>query len=352
MAWFNSSWINRKKITIDKDKVNADLDGFSIYFPFTDAEIKDARADGFDFVFTKGDGITEIPYERLFWDNATGELIVFFKGDILDASDVDFYIYYKNSGQDSDKADPTNVWDSNYKLVAHMQETSGDYIDSTINDNDASNIQANSRTATAKLGKNAIDFGSGNDHVDWNNILQVTTGNFTLSIWANPANADSNQVLVGKKQGHKSANQAGYQIIQTTSGAGKWSVTVSDGTDEMEIISGDVDTIYQLIVFTYDGATQTGKLYKNGVLLATVTNTSVGSITSSKKFIAGYDAGGFNDYNGISEEIRFSDIVRTPELIATEYNSQHDPSTFFSVGAEETETPTTGFAHSQGVVIA
>ena len=51
---------------------------------------------------------------------------------------------------------------------------------------------------------------------------------------------------------------------------------------------------------------------------------------------------GNNDYNnkvrkldGVLDEVRISDIVRTPDWIATGYNNQNDPSSFLGFGPEE-----------------
>jgi len=47
-------------------------------------------------------------------------------------------------------------------------------------------------------------------------------------------------------------------------------------------------------------------------------------------------------YNGLLDEIRLSNIARTASWIQTTFNTQNDPSSFMSFGAEEDNpTPTT-----------
>ena len=75
-------------------------------------------------------------------------------------------------------------------------------------------------------------------------------------------------------------------------------------------------------------------IYQNG--------TQVGSTTSvaSIKTCTGNDhiGQGFNNYNGDVEEFRYSGVARSADWIKTDYNSQNSPSTFYSVGTEESLT--------------
>jgi hypothetical protein len=45
------------------------------------------------------------------------------------------------------------------------------------------------------------------------------------------------------------------------------------------------------------------------------------------------------EWNGLIDEVRVSNIVRSADWIATEYNNQSSPSTFLTFGAENTTTP-------------
>ena len=143
-GWYNASWLYRKKITIDHNLVDANLTNFPVLINRTDTDFTKARTDGFDFVFTEDDGVTELKYEREKWDDGTGELIAWVKvPNVSSTVDTDIYIYYGNAAQGTDKADPENVWDSSFKMVQHLQEDPTDpdpaFKDSTSNDNDGSN---------------------------------------------------------------------------------------------------------------------------------------------------------------------------------------------------------------------
>ena len=69
MAWYNSLWRYRKKLTIPAANVagTGALSAFPLVFnPASDADIlANARSDGWDILFTSSDGTTKIPHEIL-----------------------------------------------------------------------------------------------------------------------------------------------------------------------------------------------------------------------------------------------------------------------------------------------
>src|SRR5690349_11623711 len=84
-------------------------------------------------------------------------------------------------------------------------------------------------------------------------------------------------------------------------------------------------------VWTFDGTA--AKLYVDGVA-KTVTTAGAdsgyarpdGGLTLGKTYAA---------ESGILDEARISDVVRSADWIATEYNNQGTPGTFYSMGAQQ-----------------
>ena len=64
--------------------------------------------------------------------------------------------------------------------------------------------------------------------------------------------------------------------------------------------------------------------------------TAVGPINggSNKVTIGMFDTSTSNPYDGLIDEIRISNVARSDDWIATQYNTQDDPSTFFTATAE------------------
>jgi len=131
-------WSKRQKLTIDCDKIDADLSNFpvKVIIPSGNALFDTAEDDGADVRFTSSDGRTLLKFEREVHD-ATEEIAVYHVKipSVSSTSDTEFYIYYGNSNA-SDASSPNDVWDSNYKLVMHMGPS---LEDSTSNGNDGTN---------------------------------------------------------------------------------------------------------------------------------------------------------------------------------------------------------------------
>jgi len=83
-------------------------------------------------------------------------------------------------------------------------------------------------------------------------------------------------------------------------------------------------------VVVYDGTTAT--VYRDGDVRDTVTITSAAN-TNRALYIGRYGDGpnGSDWWYGYFDEIRISDTVRTTEWIKTSFNTQNDPSSFYSV---------------------
>ena len=121
--WYNDSWEYRKKITTSLNTViSSDLTNFPYLVSFTDSDFtKTTESDGTDIVFTASDGTTELAYEIERFDQTTGEVIAWVKIPTVSASETtDIYIYYKGTASSSS----SSVWDSNYKLVYHLNQSS------------------------------------------------------------------------------------------------------------------------------------------------------------------------------------------------------------------------------------
>ncbi|MCH6583286.1 MAG: DUF2341 domain-containing protein, partial [Proteobacteria bacterium] len=200
-AWYDNNWQYRKKITIDFTKVTANLTNFPVLINLaTDAELMaNARADGFDILFTDDDETTKLDHERELYVSATGELVAWVRIPSLPSTvDKVIYIYYGNPGA-LDQQNAPGVWDTNYKLVQHLQE--GDstvtdfYKDSTSNDNHGTLTDADGDSAAATKIDGAFDFEGDADRIAVPNSasLNPTTDKLTISLWMNPDTDTNNQ---------------------------------------------------------------------------------------------------------------------------------------------------------------
>ena len=79
------------------------------------------------------------------------------------------------------------------------------------------------------------------------------------------------------------------------------------------------------------------KIYLDNALLATANKT--GNVPSAANPAQHLHLGSMGDaafrHAGLMDEVFFSDIVRSVNWETTAWNNENDPSTFWSVGAEE-----------------
>src|SRR3989339_902678 len=137
---------------------------------------------------TDTNGTTSLPFELESFNGATGDLVAWVKTDISSTPDMVLYMYYGNAENTTDYSDATNVWDTNFAGVWHLNETvvdesslSNAHIDSAINNN---GDQTGNNEITGKIGK-AQEF-DGNDYINIgdDNSLDVTDA-VTIEFWIN-----------------------------------------------------------------------------------------------------------------------------------------------------------------------
>ena len=328
--WFDSNYANRKRITIQSSQVQANESDFPVLIKRTDTDFSAARADGFDFVFTETDGVTEIPYERQRWIDGTGELVAWVKSDILGSTDVDIWIYYNYPGQTVDQADPVNVWDANYVGVWHMESIT-DLLDSTSSPANATNDGATNSTQE-KIG-GAIDFDGVNDVLDISYVskLQITAmATLQIEVWCRPTSLTEAYPTVFS-QGNWDFSLG---LTDTTGGTdGRVENWIDDSTNVVSVNPVVVDT-WSRIAISQDASNRF--CYINGVEDTDGGSTdnpsdetndlAIGSVatpTASSGFL------------GAICEVRVSNIVRSANWHLTDYNNTNAPASFTSFGPEE-----------------
>jgi len=150
-----TGWDKRVKITIDSGDIDTALTDFPILIYLSDSSgingeditfvFDEVGANSLKIAVTLSDGTTECYTEIEKWDLGNEKAWIWTKiSAISNVADTEVYLYY-----DNDHADNTNyvgavgtntaevVWDDNFIAVLHLSESSGTFLDSTSNDNDA-----------------------------------------------------------------------------------------------------------------------------------------------------------------------------------------------------------------------
>lgn len=334
-APFANGYYFRKKITIDHTKVGSTLTDYPLLFSTTDSVLKTTgnggkitSSSGYDIRFETTGG-TQLDHEVELWDGTTGAFVAHVRIPSLSATtDTELYIYYNNSSISSSEEHVTSVWSSDYKMVNHMATNpkNGDLSDSTSNANDLTPAGTFLSTSlVAGVVGNAVEF-SGSHFVETINNIDVSGGNDrTISFWTKKSNTN-NRNAVGY------GGWATDQLLDILFYGGKIGghFYTHDSVTSGSAPSYSANTWYHVAVTYGSGAF---KIYINGTYIFSYSVT-LNTVNSVLRVGSGsYSA--YNDYEGIIDEVRVSDVVKSAGFITTEYNNMNSPSSFYAIGLQQ-----------------
>jgi hypothetical protein len=350
-GWYNTSWGNREAITIDHTKLSgsSNLTNFPVLVSMTDVNLATVSngggvgvSDGSDILFTAADGATKLNYEIETYNPTTGQLIAWVQvPTVSPTTDTVMYIYYGNTSA-TNQQNPAGVWDASYKAVWHLPNgTTLSANDSTSNSYNGT--LSNSPTATSGRIDGAASFsGSATQYIATPYAGPASQTPFTASFWiattstGQPSGKNA-AAIMGWGDGN-SCGAPGYFVIAAVDGLGHGADNTGLQIDwpcygyQQWPNAIAYDGNWQYVVLACDGSSCSA--YRNGALQSgTATQLAVGTGDNVK--IAMGDFGDSGPFTGQLDEVRISTIARSLDWIATEYNNQSSPSTFFSVGSQQ-----------------
>jgi hypothetical protein len=331
-AWYDPNWQYRKQITIDSTKVSNNLTDFPVLInQNSDINLAShARSDGWDIVFTSSDKKTKLNHEIETYNSTSGKLVAWVNVPVLSStSNTTLYMYY-GYPTSSNQQNSSNVW-SSFQSIWHLKEnpaaTAPQVQDSTSNNRGATSVggMASMQQVDGKI-DGSLNFDGSNDGLD---IASFSIGaNFTYEAWVNAA------IVTGGNGFRDIMTNYNYNrwLGLGTNGGSSGIIDFYDGTDSYFGTALSTNTWYH-IVATYDGTNL--RVYRNGNLLGTLAKSysaqnSTFHIGYSKSISAEY-------FNGMIDEVRVSNIIRSQAWIITEYNNQNSPNTFYNIASEITK---------------
>jgi len=318
-SWKMPGWNYRKQIVIDHTKVSGDLTNFPVLIDLTDANVGlHAQADGDDLLFTSEDGQTKLNHEIESYGSSNGHLITWVNVPSLSSvQDTILYLYYGNPAVENQQ-NPEAVWDSNYLAVQHLKETSGTVYDSTARNNDGSPLNGVVQNVTGKI-DGADQFDGVNDMTQLPQVFTNQT-QFTIEGWMNPA------------------NKQGYAISQRDSASHGPFIQYypTDGSFQLYlnnkyVAKTSTANAWHYVVGTFDGSNAT--LYVDAGTPTTATGATIS--WPVLPMLLGDRSTGGRAFQGLLDEIRFSDIARSESYVKTSFNNHNNPGAFMIVGSEE-----------------
>jgi len=339
--WWCRDWQYRRKIIINHTKVRGELTDFPVLIEIVDSGlIGKTQPNGYDFVFTDANN-ARLNHQIEFYDSTTGHLIVWVKVPYLSPTeDTIIYMYYGNPTCENQQS-PTEVWDTNYMLVLHLNEETGTLYDSTINENNATPYKGVLQGVAGKI-DGAVTFDPGTDYIEipHSDTLTGYTEAFTVSFWIRLEDTSRRQTILCKYD--TAGNMRGWQIEYDPLHHPNnpfWFFVSQEGVTYSEWWASFIpqnNTWYYVTVIWQSN--EIPKFYINGVQVPTVGTATISSIYNNVgvPLWIGRSIYAVRCFKGSLDEIRISNIARSLEWILTAYNNQLNPMTFYSLGEEET----------------
>ncbi len=329
-----------RAIIIDHTKVpNTDQVNFPFLFNSSDPEFRSTangghvtNSSGNDIIFsTDPTGQTKLDHEFEKYNPVTGQLIAWVRIPTLSHSaDTVVYLFYGNANVTTSQQNTTGVWGDGYVAVYHLPDgTTLNLNDSTSTANNLTNSGAG---ATAGEIDGGASFNGGHQYAYSTSPSSLPTGTNarTLSAWIQMTANYANQSIAG--WGDNS-----YQGDRWALWWGGGQIGV-EGQDAGVLANMAYDTNWHYIVVTSPNGNpnfaDTG-IYVDGVIQPIAAFS--GSINTAGTNIGlGSSPGAFwfNDFQGDLDEVRISNIDRSPDWTATEYKNQSSPSTFYTFSSE------------------
>jgi len=334
--WYNSSWSYRKQWTITNVNTTT-LTNYPAYINVTDEP--EMQADWDDVIFTDSNN-NLIAYEL---ENYTADFGDYWVNiSFLPASGTyTGWIYYGNDGASSQE-NPEGVYDSNTKMVHHLQEAPANdtvgHLDSTSNDNDGTPKNFNGIATSTTDGMGLIDganvFDGYNDYISCGNdpSLNITDA-ITIEAWVKSA-------VIGTSQSNHAGIVAtnGYKLDVNVDGDGKFFFRVYTASGQQPIAVGA--TISEAGQWYFVVAQYTGskiRIYVNGVLEDEENRT--GAINVFGGLDIGRETGDANrHFNGTIDEVRIYNRALSADEINQSYQLTTNQSSFVEWGSEEKYT--------------
>jgi hypothetical protein len=345
--WLGSGWQYRKELTTDADQIGGSdpLSTFPLLVSFSsDSDLASyAQSGGEDLRFTSADGVTQLNFEIESFDHSTGALKAWVSVPSLSATtDTSLYMYYGNpDGSLTANHNPESVW-SNYNLVLHMNQPSGQFLDSTSNSNDTTTAIVASRSAGKINGAIETTAATGELVIpdNPNDSLDMTT-DFTISFWVKPnTGGGAFQQVIQKTVDGGDPNNLGIYLNNTD-------VFISyydDGFHQYQGFSAITYDQWNLVTYRRTGDFGAGTLYQyiyvNGALVRTdkINSSNELLIPNSSNLLLVRQPSGY-PLDGALDEVRISRDPFSPEYLAAEYQNQNAPGSFVSVAAPEEYPP-------------
>jgi hypothetical protein len=344
-SWLSPGWQYRTKVVVNPSLISGGGHaGFPVLLLLDGSNASvfaHAKADGSDLVVTREDGVTPLPREIVSWSPGDPSAEVWFRDDLLSAASNEVFLYYGNP--DTTLAPlGGGVWDTSYLGVYHFAENPGLGVLWDYGPGGHHGLAgAGSAWSAGDVIEGAIGQGwRFNGTTNWidGDAIASSDSSFTIGAWFACWNhlQDANFAF-STGPWHLSAKRnesQRYPDYASSTSYFRWNPILPD-------------TLLHQFVWAMDGVNDTIRFYFDGVEQDyNVRWVSAASkppdkvyqglpITGNVGLASNYFGNQFDNLEGIADEFRVFEGVRSPGWVTTEYNNQGQTGLFLTYGQEE-----------------
>ncbi|MFA5103173.1 MAG: DUF2341 domain-containing protein, partial [Candidatus Thermoplasmatota archaeon] len=328
---------NQKLITVNHTKVMGDLTDFPLLISLNaDSELAAmSQEDGGDILFLASNG-TQLDHEIELFNKSTGQLVAWVRVPFL-SSMVDTLLYLQYGDESSpNQENPAGVWGSGYRGVWHFSDN---LLDSTLYNNDG--INYGSINSTGKIGQ--ARYFDGNDYLTAPMHYLGANHSWTASLWVK-SNSTSTMLYHYLLSTGGYTNPDAVNIYYNNNDLAYLPLTEvralmddheGDAVQFLQYNGGAPKDIWHMVHITWDASSHTFSLFINGSYANQSINpntNSGGGTTNPLHFGTRTDLQVQRFLLGWMDEVRISSSTKNASWIATEYNNQYSPVSFYTVG--------------------
>jgi hypothetical protein len=335
--WWNADWRSRKLVTVSSAYITGDVTNFpALVYRSTDSDLAShAQNDGDDIAFVLwSDNTTQLNHELETFDGATGELAAWVNVTSISASTGAKVWMYYNYTEATNQQDIPNTWDSNFSAVYHMNG-SGSYIYDSTSNNKIGTKGNTPIQAAGKVGY-AQDFQMGDlDHINISEIMgangtAVGSEGYTIELWQNADTVtEASTRLITNDQ-----DVANSIYIYFSQDSLKSRYVHRDGANGYQTTEVAQISSSQWYYWTCSALDDTSfRLRINFSTTHMVDATTL--LAFGQYWILGTSGVLGQPYDGLLDEVRFSDKSRSNHWQNATYNTIANKADFCSFGSEE-----------------
>jgi hypothetical protein len=312
-----AGWGFSKKFILNTTATGANVAGNVVNFPVLvrltggNFNFSQAKGGGEDIRFAKSDGLP-LPYEIERWDSANAQAEIWVKVDTIFGNDSShcFTMYWGNL-KVSAVSNSAVVFDTSngFEGVWHLQETSGDVSDATINQNTGVNSGTLSITGVIDKGR---AFDSSRINLGSSTTLCGLTDSMTVSGWLNSTQVPATvNISIVRNNAHFTALQV---MPNGDVDFNYWSGVTSYNTISVPWNGNFNDGTWHYFTVEY----KTGKgaaFYKDGVLVGKDTVNTRSLVPTATSFYLGGTESANEYFKGALDEIRVEKAFRSSDWV-------------------------------------